>query len=47
MEEELCRLENEHDWCYSLMPYFIHNNIMYFTSFENNFEKKEISFKIQ
>ena len=47
MEVELQKLENEHDWCFSLKPYFIHQNVMYFSKFENDFEKKEIRIKIE
>jgi len=39
MEEPLFDLNQEHDWTMAMRPYFIHNDIMYFACFHNDFEK--------
>jgi hypothetical protein len=39
MEETTQKLVGvEHDWSYSLKPYFFYKDVMYFATFENNFD---------
>ena len=47
MEKQLLKNVNEHDWCYSLKPYLLHKNIMFFSTFANDFEKEEINIAIE
>ena len=46
MDETLFHLDQEHDWTMALRPYFIHDNVMYFACFQNDFEKSEINIQI-
>ena len=48
MEEQLFCLEGqEHDWTMAMQPYFINNDAIYFTCFNNDFEKSKITFEVK
>ena len=42
LEEELQYNDREHDWCMNLKPFFIHQNVLYYAKYENDFRTKKI-----